>query len=97
MEALGWQRIEIPVEEYENIESESDVTSVGYLMPIIVGEKVPEDVVYDLTKALCEHGEETRAVHRAWKNFDPKTAWQSTGGELHPGAIRYFKERGYME
>lgn len=97
MEKMGWQRIAISSEAYEKIDNEGLVFSVGYLMPIIIHEKVPEDVVYDLTKALCEHPEETRAVHRAWQNFDPRTAWKDTGGELHPGASRYFREKGFLE
>jgi len=50
--------------------------------------------VYQITKALCEHPEEIRAVHEAWKNFDPKACWKNTGWEFHPGAIRYYKDKG---
>ncbi len=97
LETMGWERVENPQDRYEQVSGAPPVTSVGYRMPLIVNAEVPEDVAYQLTKSFCEHIDETRRVHRAWENFDPDTAWQNTGGELHPGAVRYFRERGMMQ
>ena len=38
------------------------------------------------------------AAHAAWKFFKPENAFkpENTGIELHPGAVRYYKERGWM-
>jgi TRAP-type uncharacterized transport system substrate-binding protein len=30
------------------------------------------------------------------KVFDPKIAWKDVPAPLHPGAIKYYKEKGYM-
>jgi len=62
---------------------------------IIIRKDLPVDVVYKITKALCENWETVKAgpgMHA----FDPKTAWKNVGGPLHPGAVKYFKERGWM-
>jgi TRAP transporter TAXI family solute receptor len=96
MEGLGWRRRTLPLHQYRKVLNERPVTSVGYSLPLIVSAQIPDEIVYEITKALCEHVEETRAVHPSWRAFDPKEAWKDTGGELHPGAARYFREQGYM-
>ena len=97
LESLGWKRVDNPQGHYEQMRDQRPVTSVGYLMPLIVHAGVPDDIVYQLTKLLCEHVDETRRVHRAWSSFEPATAWKNTGAELHPGAARYFEESGLMQ
>jgi hypothetical protein len=96
MVQLSWTRTEIAREPYARIAARGPVVSVGYTMPVIVNATVADDVVYRIVKAICEHPAEARAVHRSWREFEPRSAWQNTGGALHPGAARYFKEKGYM-
>jgi len=61
---------------------------------IIVRKDLPDDVVYKITKALVEN-EKTIREGAGMEAFDPKTAWKNIG-PLHPGAVKYFKERGWM-
>lgn len=96
MVSIGWSEVPSPAPLYEHISGDPEASSVGYMMPLIVNADLPEEVVYEMTRVFCEHPDETRGVHRAWRDFDPRTAWQNTGGELHPGARRYYVERGYM-
>ena len=51
-----------------------------------------------ITKTVCESKADMVAAHKAWGNFKPENAWkpENTGVPLHPGAIRYYKERGWM-
>jgi len=62
---------------------------------IIVRKDLPDDVVYKITKALVENAETIRKG-AGMHEFNPKTAWQNIG-PLHPGAAKYFKERGWMK
>jgi TRAP transporter TAXI family solute receptor len=96
MESLGWSEMPNVATDYDRIAGDYSTSSIGYLMPLIVHSGLSDDVVYEITRILCEHADETRQVHRAWSNFDPATAWKETGGELHPGARRYFEEQGYL-
>jgi hypothetical protein len=96
MTDLGWVAQEIPRGGYERVGGAGAIVSVGYMMPFIVNAEMSEDVVYAIVRALCTHPEETRSVHRSWRQFDPRTAWKDTGGELHPGAVRFFREEGYL-
>jgi len=54
---------------------------------------VPTDVVFAITRALCEHPEQVHDIHPAARQFDPAQAPLQAGGPLHPGAERYFRNQ----
>ncbi len=64
---------------------------------VICHKSVPEDVVYAITKALCENKDRLPAIHKSMEVFEPETAWKGSAAPLHPGAERYYKEQGYMK
>lgn len=66
---------------------------------IICNENVSEELGYVITKTICEGKEELVKAHASIKPFDPPTAWkpEKTGIPLHPGAIKYFREKGWMK
>lgn len=57
---------------------------------------LPEDLVYQITKILIENLDELARVHSEAKNIKPETA-ANTPVALHPGAARYFKEKGLLK
>ncbi len=59
--------------------------------------KVPADVVYRVVKILAEIPDQVRKIHDSVKDYDPTTAWKDLGAPLHPGAERYYRERGWMK
>lgn len=65
---------------------------------LIANANLDEETAYKITKAIIEHAEELKASHGAWSRFDPATAMlpQNVGIDLHPGAIRYYREAGMM-
>lgn len=65
---------------------------------LITRDDFPEDLAYLITKTICENREAMVQAHRAWADFDPARGGlkESTGIPLHPGAERYFKERGWL-
>jgi hypothetical protein len=54
-----------------------------------------EEVAYRIAAALDEHQGGLRWYIRAY-SYDPTTVWEARGVPLHPGAERYYRERGYM-
>lgn len=64
---------------------------------LIVRKGLDDDVVYRLVKAIAEQPDRIRRIHQTYKDFDPKTAWKDLGGPLHPGAERFYKEKGYLK
>jgi len=68
--------------------------TVGEPNIIIARADVSDEVIFTLTKAICEKPEVIRNWGAHHATFDPKTAMKNVGGPLHPGADRYFREAG---
>ena len=54
------------------------------------------DLAYKLTAALYDHVEEFKKVHPATKVVSRESA-PNTVIPLHPGAQRYYKEKGLLK
>ncbi len=76
---------------------DSDVPTVATAGELLISEDVPEVVAYTITKILCENVGELHVIHEANKTFDPETGWKNAAVPLHPGAERYYKEKGYLK
>lgn len=74
-----------------------DIATVQITNELTVNKDVPDDVVYKLLTIIDENIEQVKAIHPSWSGFDIKTAWQSTGAPLHPGAEQFYKDKGYMK
>ena len=69
----------------------------GVLATFVTSTKVPADIVYNVVKAVFENFDEFKKLHPALANLDPKK--MITDGlsvPLHDGAIKYYKEKGWM-
>lgn len=74
-----------------------DVTTFGVVATLVTHERVGDDVVYDVVRAVMENLEELRARHPVLFDLDPEDMIRDgLTAPLHPGAIRYYKERGWM-
>jgi TRAP-type uncharacterized transport system substrate-binding protein len=60
-------------------------------------EALPENVAYEVTKALYENREIMGQVHVQGKNISLSTATAVGSAPLHPGAARYFREKGALK
>ena len=76
---------------------ENDILTVGMYSVHVVNADVPEDVVYRITKIICENKEAFQSFAVSTRNFDPGTAFEGCGIPLHPGAERYYREMGYLK
>jgi TRAP transporter TAXI family solute receptor len=55
---------------------------------------VSEDVVYKVTKALADNTKELSTYHRTGRFWTAERALSNFALPFHPGAIKYFKEKG---
>ncbi|MCS5607222.1 MAG: TAXI family TRAP transporter solute-binding subunit [Alphaproteobacteria bacterium] len=77
--------------------TDSDVTTFGVMATFVTSSDVPEDVVYEVTRAVFENIDDFRTLHPAFKNLDPKKMiMDALSAPLHPGAKKYYKEKGWM-
>jgi len=61
---------------------------------LVCNEKMKDDEVYDVLKTLFEHQKELIAVHGEAKNLALESQADGSPIPFHPGAVRYFKEKG---
>ena len=63
---------------------------------VTAGAHVSVETVYKLVKAMAENKPELVKGHPSFRPFDPKKRMAATylGLQHHPGAIKYFKEKG---
>ena len=62
---------------------------------LAVNANMPEDLAYNITKTMIEKREDLAPVHKEGLNIKPRTRRPSAiGVPWHPGALKYFKEKG---
>jgi TRAP transporter TAXI family solute receptor len=55
-----------------------------------------DDVAFDIVRALIDNVAEVTAGHARGADISLEAAVQSVGVEFHPGAARFFRERGVL-
>lgn len=63
-------------------------------MMLVVRKDAPDNVAQAIAKALSTNADTVRKVHRFFEDFDPAKSCDFSGGPMHPGALKYFKEQG---
>lgn len=61
----------------------------------VARQNLSPDLIYGMLKALEKHAEEYRSIHPYTRGLDLKDAGKGLPN-LHPGAVRFFKEKGAM-
>jgi uncharacterized protein len=88
-----FERKTIPARTYKGQSEEFHGLNVGSMI-LVTSARVDEETVYQFTKTLFEHAKEVAERHPAGKAINPQNAVRDTGTPFHPGAIRYFREKG---
>jgi hypothetical protein len=69
----------------------------GVLATVVTSAKVADSTVYALVKAVFDNFDEFKKLHPAFAHLEPKDmVKKGLSAPLHPGAIKYFKEKGWM-
>jgi uncharacterized protein len=71
-----------------------EVPTAAVINFLATHEGVPEETVYLMTKSLFENVDQLVAAHQAARQIKLETAKQGMPLPLHPGAERYFQEKG---
>ena len=66
---------------------------------IIAHKTLPDDIAYLVTKLVVENKAKLLQSHQAFGDFVPEDAWKPENNAipLHPGAERYYRERGWVK
>lgn len=71
-----------------------DVGVVGIPNVLVCNQKASPDIIYKILKAMFDHKKDLVAVHSQAKELTIKSAVIQTVVPYHPGAVKYFKEKG---
>jgi TRAP transporter TAXI family solute receptor len=85
-----YQTQTIPAGAYEGIETGVGTVSVPNLL--VARHSLPDDVAYRLTQLLFAAKDELVAAHPEALRLDHRSALATLPIELHPGAMRYYRE-----
>jgi hypothetical protein len=95
---FGFTAGAIPPGSYPKAVNGSDtVLSAMVGTTIAVSAKMPDDIAYRIARSINDHPEGVRQIHPSLAGYDPSKAWLNLGVALHPGAERYYRERGWLK
>jgi len=82
----------IPANTYKG--QEREVTTPAVMAMMVARKDLPEELVYRFTKAIFDNLQQFHAAHSAAKHLTLQTALNGMPIPLHPGAEKFFKEKG---
>lgn len=85
----------IPANTYKG--QAADVKTVAIMATLVVNNQVKDDVVYGITKALFDNQADLGKAHAKGKELSLETAVKGMSIPFHPGAAKYFKEKGILK
>jgi uncharacterized protein len=94
VEKLGAPYVSLPIVAGTYRGQDADVPTAGVVNFLVTHEGVPEETVYLMTKSMFENLDQMVAAHGAAKSIKLENAVKGMPVPLHPGAERYYKEKG---
>nr|WP_245462417.1 TAXI family TRAP transporter solute-binding subunit [Shinella sp. JR1-6] len=84
----------VPAGTYQG--QDKDVPTVAVVNFLVTHSEVSDETAYQMTKQLFENLPAMVAAHKAAEQIDLKEALNGMPIPLHPGAERYYKEKGLL-
>jgi uncharacterized protein len=84
----------IPKETYRGMDADNRQATVMNLL--VAHQNMDEKTAYNIVKAVFDHRDELIRVHKEAENFKLENQKTAAAGGIpwHPGAVRFFKEKG---
>ena len=84
----------IPGGSYPGVDE--DTATVGVATVLVADASLSDALAYDITRLLFDRREELGAVHAEARTLTPAFASSGSPIPFHPGAERYYRERGVL-
>jgi hypothetical protein len=90
-----YRKATIPGGMYRGTDEDTQTFGVG--ATFVTSAQVPDDVIYNVVKAVFENFDEFKKLHPAFANLKKEEMIKDgLSAPLHNGAIKYYKEAGLM-
>ena len=74
-----------------------DIVSWGPKATFVTSANVSDEVVYELVKSVFDNFDDFKKLHPAFSRLtEEEMINDGLTADLHPGAVKYYKERGWM-
>lgn len=87
--------VTIPANTYTG--QKEDVPTAAVVNYLVTSSAVSDDLAYKMTKLVFESLPELEKAHAAGKGIKLEAAAAGSPAPMHPGAIKYFKEKGLIK
>jgi TRAP transporter TAXI family solute receptor len=88
----GYVQLVNPSPAFAGLDGPTKLMAYDYL--VAVGAHVKDETVYKIAKAMFENKAKLAESLRAFGGWDPKTIGKDMPAPFHPGALKFFKEKG---
>jgi hypothetical protein len=77
--------------------TDADTPTFGVGATFVSSTATDEEIIYQIVKAVFENFKRFKKLHPAFANLDPSLMiTNNLSAPLHDGAVRYYKEQGWM-
>ena len=77
--------------------NDNDIASWGPKATFVTDASTPDEVVYTLVKGVFDNFDDFKKLHPAFGRLtEEQMIKDGLSAPLHPGAVKYYKERGWM-
>jgi len=87
-----YYKLVIPKGTYSGLDKDVPVAGVANILAST--DKLDETLAYNIVKALFEHKADLVAVHKEAEKLTLESAVAGSPIPYHPGAIKFYKEKG---
>jgi TRAP transporter TAXI family solute receptor len=95
--AKYYMKTTVPVERfYRAAENTVNVETLGVVATLCTAARVPDYVVYVITKEVVDNLEYFKEQHPAFDGLTRQGMLDGLSAPLHPGALKYYRENGLM-
>ena len=84
----------IPIKLYPGATNTEDVPTFGVKATFVTSAKVPDEIVYAVTKEVFENFDAFKKLHPAYQVLTKENMLEGMSAPIHPGAMKYYKESG---
>ena len=97
VDKIGAPFVAATIPAYTYTGQDKDVPTAAVINYLVTSSAVSDDLAYQMTKLIFDSLPELANAHAAGKEIKLETAAQDSPVPLHPGAIRYYKEKGVLK
>jgi len=87
----------IPVALYPGVDNNKDVETFRVKATLMTSVKVPDEVVYAITKEVFENFDDFKKLHPLYSSLTKESMLEGLSAPIHPGAMKYYKEAGLIK